>query len=74
MTGKRTERAMAVCKKVVSAFSFSWKEKRDLAAAQGELKLPKHGLLTESPTRWESHNYSLCAGAGEGHCKGPIIR
>ena len=31
----------SLCKKVVSAFSFSWKKKRDLSQAQTELKLPK---------------------------------
>lgn len=44
----------SVCKKVVSAFSFSWKKKRDLAQAQTELKLPQKKLKTESPTRWGS--------------------
>lgn len=39
-----------------SAFSFSWKKKRELAATQEELKLPKHMLITESPTRWGSRH------------------
>lgn len=43
-----------MCKKVVAAFSYSWKKKRDLAAAQEKLNLPKHQLVTESPTRWGS--------------------
>ncbi|KAI7799132.1 putative zinc finger BED domain-containing protein 1-like, partial [Triplophysa rosa] len=51
---KRVERAIGVCKNVVSAFSFSWKKKRDLATAQEEFNLPKHKLTTESPTRWGS--------------------
>lgn len=51
---KRVDRAVGLCKKVVAAFSFSWKKKRDLATAQEELKLPKHKLVTESPTRWGS--------------------
>ncbi|KAL3991353.1 troponin I, fast skeletal muscle [Sarotherodon galilaeus] len=51
---KRVERAVAVCKRVVAAFSFSWKKKRELAAAQEELHLPQHKLVTESPTRWGS--------------------
>ncbi|XDV47123.1 hypothetical protein PO909_016829, partial [Leuciscus waleckii] len=51
---KRMDRAVGLCKKVVAAFSFSWKKKRDLATAQEELKLPKHKLVTESPTRWGS--------------------
>ncbi len=45
---------MGLCKKVVAAFSFSWKKKRDLATAQEELNLPPHKLVTESPTRWGS--------------------
>lgn len=44
----------SVCKKLVSAFSFSWKKKRDLAQTQTELKLPQKKLKTESPTRWGS--------------------
>lgn len=42
---KGIERAVGVCKRVVSAFSFSWKKKRDLAAAQEELKLPQHKMV-----------------------------
>lgn len=52
---KRGERAVDVCKRVVAAFSYSWKKKRDLAAAQEKFNLPKHQLVTESPTRWGSH-------------------
>ncbi|XP_039901550.1 E3 SUMO-protein ligase ZBED1-like [Simochromis diagramma] len=51
---KRVERAVAMCKRVVAVFSFSWKKKRELAAAQEELHLPQHKLVTESPTRWGS--------------------
>lgn len=51
---KRVDRAVGVCKKVVAAFSYSWKKKRDLAAAQEEFHLPKHKLITETPTRWGS--------------------
>lgn len=43
-----------MCKKVVAAFSYSWKKKRDMAAAQEEHNLPQHKLVTESPTRWGS--------------------
>ncbi|KAL1254476.1 hypothetical protein QQF64_016705 [Cirrhinus molitorella] len=38
----------------MAAFSFSWKKKRDLVTAQEELKLPRHKMVTESPTRWGS--------------------
>ncbi|XP_061780376.1 E3 SUMO-protein ligase ZBED1 [Nerophis lumbriciformis] len=51
---KRVEKAVGVCKKVVSAFSYSWKKKRELFKAQERLLLPKHQLVTESPTRWGS--------------------
>ncbi|XP_059410212.1 E3 SUMO-protein ligase ZBED1-like [Carassius carassius] len=51
---KRVDRAIGVCKKVVAAFSYSWKKKRDLAAAQEEYHLPKHKLISETPTRWGS--------------------
>ncbi|KAL7865960.1 hypothetical protein SRHO_G00112070 [Serrasalmus rhombeus] len=50
---KQVDRAAGVCKKVVAAFSFSWKKKQDLAAAQ-EYNLPKHKLVSETPTRWGS--------------------
>ncbi|XP_072563330.1 E3 SUMO-protein ligase ZBED1-like [Paramormyrops kingsleyae] len=51
---KRVDRAIGVCKKVVAAFSYSWKKKRDLATAQEEYHLPKHKLISETPTRWGS--------------------
>ncbi|XP_046873310.1 E3 SUMO-protein ligase ZBED1-like [Hypomesus transpacificus] len=51
---KRVDRATGVCKKVVGAFSYSWKKKRDLAIAQKERNLPQHKLVTETPTRWGS--------------------
>ncbi|XP_048859490.1 zinc finger BED domain-containing protein 4-like isoform X2 [Brienomyrus brachyistius] len=52
-TKQAVERAVGV-KKVVSAFSNSWKRKRDLAKAQAVLGLPPHQLITETPTRWGS--------------------
>ncbi|XP_042612121.1 uncharacterized protein LOC122144960 [Cyprinus carpio] len=54
MKDPRIDRAVAVCKKVVSSFSFSWKRRRDLATAQQELNLAAHQLISESPTRWGS--------------------
>ncbi|XP_055051262.1 E3 SUMO-protein ligase ZBED1-like [Misgurnus anguillicaudatus] len=51
---KRVERAVGVCKKVVSSFSYSWKKKSALSKAQERLNLPKHQLVTESLTRWGS--------------------
>nr|XP_033940623.1 zinc finger BED domain-containing protein 4-like isoform X2 [Pseudochaenichthys georgianus] len=54
MKDPRIDRAIGVCKKVVSAFSFSWKKRRDMAVLQAELGLPSHNLITESLTRWGS--------------------
>ncbi|XP_077417784.1 E3 SUMO-protein ligase ZBED1 isoform X1 [Vanacampus margaritifer] len=50
----RVTRAVSVCKKVVSAFSFSWKTKQDLSQAQTEMRLPQQKLIRESPSRWRS--------------------
>ncbi|KAK1875045.1 Zinc finger BED domain containing protein 1 [Dissostichus eleginoides] len=50
----RIDRAIGVCKKAVSAFSYSWKKRRDMSEVQAELGLPTHQLITESPTRWGS--------------------
>ncbi|XP_038591229.1 E3 SUMO-protein ligase ZBED1-like [Micropterus salmoides] len=50
----RIDRAIGVCKKIVAAFSYSWKKRRELGVAQSELGLPPHQLTTESPTRWGS--------------------
>lgn len=44
-----------VCKKVVAAFTFSWKKKRGMVLAQEQHHLHEHKLVTESPTRWGSH-------------------
>ncbi|RXN23605.1 zinc finger BED domain-containing 1-like protein [Labeo rohita] len=53
MKDDRIQRAVGVCKKIVAAFSYSWKKRRDLAKVQDELGLPKHQLTTETPTRWQ---------------------
>lgn len=42
------DRAIGVCKKIVAAFSYSWKKRRELGVAQSELGLPPHQLTTES--------------------------
>ncbi|XP_058254633.1 E3 SUMO-protein ligase ZBED1-like [Hemibagrus wyckioides] len=54
MKDPRIDRAVGVCKKLVSTFSYSWQRKREFIAAQKELKLPEHSLKTECPTRWGS--------------------
>ncbi|XP_051805338.1 E3 SUMO-protein ligase ZBED1-like isoform X1 [Acanthochromis polyacanthus] len=48
------DRAVKVCKKIVSSFSYSWKKKKALHKAQIELNLPQHNLKTSCPTRWGS--------------------
>ena len=50
----RIDRAVGVCKKVVSSFSYSFKKKRDLTEAQREFGLPEHSLVTECQTCWSS--------------------
>ncbi|XP_073699819.1 E3 SUMO-protein ligase ZBED1-like [Garra rufa] len=58
-TKQAVERAVGVCKKVVSAFSNSWKRKCELAKAQAVLGLPPHQLITETPTRWGSRQQMI---------------
>ena len=50
----RIDRALGVCKKVVSSFSYSFKKKRELNEAQREYGLPEHSLVTDCQTRWGS--------------------
>lgn len=59
MKDDRIQRAVGVCKRIVSAFSYSWKKRRDLAIVQNDLGLPKHVLTTEMPTRWGSHQMMI---------------
>lgn len=54
MKDNRIDRAIGACKKVVSAYSFSWKKRKDMAGVQADLGLPSHQLISESPTRWGS--------------------
>ena len=50
----RVTRALGVARSVVSAFSTSWKRRRDLSKVQIEKKLPQHTLIADCPTRWGS--------------------
>ena len=43
-----------MCRKVVSAFSHSWKRRRELAAIQDDKHLPTHLLIGDCKTRWGS--------------------
>ncbi|XP_076734617.1 E3 SUMO-protein ligase ZBED1-like [Maylandia zebra] len=54
MDDARITRAISLCKKVVSSFSYSWRKRRELAEVQIQLGLPSHQLLTEATTRWGS--------------------
>uniref|UniRef100_A0AAR2KWN2 BED-type domain-containing protein n=1 Tax=Pygocentrus nattereri TaxID=42514 RepID=A0AAR2KWN2_PYGNA len=47
-------KAVSVGKKIVSAFSHSWKRQRALQEVQRDMGLPQHKLVTETPTRWGS--------------------
>ncbi|XP_073344944.1 E3 SUMO-protein ligase ZBED1-like [Pagrus major] len=55
----RIERAVGVCKKIVSAFSYTNKRRKAMAKAQAELNLPPHRLITETPTRWGSRQQMI---------------
>lgn len=66
---KRIERAVGVCKRVVSA--FSWKKKKDLAADQGELTLPQHKMVAYK-MGVTSKDGRESAGTREGHHTGLV--
>ena len=51
---QRCERALTVCHMVVSAFSMSWKCRRDLTKAKVNLYLCQHSLVADCITRWGS--------------------
>ena len=50
----RSLRALGLSRKIVSAFSVSWKKHRGLAKAQSDHSLPSHTLIADCPTRWGS--------------------
>lgn len=50
----RVKRALGMCRKIVSTFSYSWKKKRDLAEVQRSMNLPLHSLKSDCLTRWGS--------------------
>ena len=51
---RRCTRALGVSRKVVSAFSMSWKKRRELTKAQINLKLNQRSLVADCSTRWGS--------------------
>ena len=54
MKDARIDRAVGVCKKIVSSFSHCWKRQRALLEAQKKEGIAQSKLITESPTRWGS--------------------
>ncbi|ROL50917.1 Zinc finger BED domain-containing protein 6 [Anabarilius grahami] len=44
MQDPRITRAISLCKKTVSTFSYSWKKRRELAEVQAQMNLPAHQL------------------------------
>lgn len=59
MDDHRITRAIALCKRIVSSFSYSWKKRRELAEVQIQMGLPAHQLITESATRWGSRQQMI---------------
>ena len=55
----RCTRVFGLARKIVSAFSMSWKKRHDLAKAQREHNLPLHSLIADGPTRWGSSHKML---------------
>lgn len=54
MDDARITRAIGLCKRIVSSFSYSWKKRKEMTEVQLQLGLPSHQLITESATRWGS--------------------
>lgn len=52
--------AIKACKRITTHFSHSFKQRKALKAAQQELNLPQHSLVTDCETRWGS-KYKLLA-------------
>lgn len=59
MDDSRITRAISLCKKIVSAFSYSWLRRRELSEVQQQLGLLAHQLITESATRWGSRQLMI---------------
>ena len=50
----RVHRALGLCRKIVTSFSYSWKKKRNLAKVQSDLGLSPPSLVTACATHWGS--------------------
>ena len=57
MDDSRITRAISLCKKIVSSFSYSWLRRSALSEVQQQLGLPTH--QTESATRWGSRQLMI---------------
>ncbi|MBN3270517.1 SC61G protein, partial [Polyodon spathula] len=55
---KHIDRAIGVCRRLLSAFSYSWKKRKALNLAQAELNLPQQ-IITKTPTRWGSRQQMI---------------
>ncbi|KAK6175010.1 hypothetical protein SNE40_013552 [Patella caerulea] len=51
---QRIDKAVASFKEVVSAFSYSWRKKRELLKIQQKLHMPENCLISNCDTRWGS--------------------
>jgi len=51
---QRCVRVLGICRKIVSAFSQSWKRKQELTKAQLNLGIDQKCLVSDCPTRWGS--------------------
>ena len=54
LNDQRIDRVINLCRKVVAAFSYSWKRKRDLQEVQEQKNLPVKQLKGDISTRWGS--------------------
>uniref|UniRef100_A0A1X7SIR6 HAT C-terminal dimerisation domain-containing protein n=1 Tax=Amphimedon queenslandica TaxID=400682 RepID=A0A1X7SIR6_AMPQE len=54
LVDNRIDRAIRLCRKVVAAFSYSWKCKRSLREMQEKNNIPCKKLIADVSTRWSS--------------------
>ena len=59
MDDSRITRAISLCKKIVSSFSYSWLRRSAFSEVPQQLGLPTHQLITESATRWGSRQLMI---------------
>lgn len=54
MADSHVEHVLRLCRKIVAAFSHSWKRKRELRHVQEQNDIPTKKLLADVSTRWGS--------------------